>query len=141
MVRTRHPFRRKRWFWPVILGAAIYYATGAAGAPEVLWPVFPHQDKAAHFLLFGHLATLLIRLRGDNRTGAGAFLFALSSASLFGLGIECRQFVSPRRAFEWADWAADTLGAFLAAHLYWKWTFYRNMLECEIFSRKTETKP
>ena len=110
------------WLWPLLLAAAI---TAASGRSEVPAPLFPGSDKAVHFLVFGLLATLVVRNGFEPRR---AWL-AVLAVSLFGAADEWHQSFTPGRAVEAADWVADTLGAAAAVAAYVLWPAYRTLLE------------
>ena len=56
-------------------------------------------------------------------------LTAVLATSVYGACDEFRQSLTPTRSVEFADWLADTFGAFAAATLYAKWHWYRRLLE------------
>ena len=56
-------------------------------------------------------------------------LIAALITSVYGACDEFRQSLTPTRSVEFADWLADTFGAFAAVTLYSKWHWYRRLLE------------
>ena len=122
-----------RLFWPICLASLITCVSGSAAprVPEFLW--FTGLDKAAHFFVFGLLATLFCRYNPRTSLRLSQGLLAITLTSLFGLSDELHQSVNPERTFELADLAADIAGAIVAILLYQKSTFYRRLLERDIF--------
>jgi len=121
------PARAK--LWPFLLMLALVLASGQTrlAAPDLGFNF--SKDKIAHFLVFGLLATSVLRNRVFLRRGwRGAFAAALI-VSACGLLDEFRQSMTPGRLVELGDWIADTLGAFAAVSVYLKWAAYRNLLE------------
>ncbi|ACB73297.1 VanZ family protein [Opitutus terrae] len=112
----------RSWFWPLLLTVAISVASGRS---KIATPGLFQFDKAAHFLVFGLLATLVVRL-GEGRRAAW---LALLVVSLYGMADEWHQSFTPGRSVELADWMADTAGAALAVMLYACWPRYRAQLE------------
>lgn len=97
-------------------------------------------DKLAHFLVYGLLATLIVRTDVFRERGNLGMLYAVGVASLYGVTDEWHQYYVPGRFADVYDWLADTLGAFLAAALYTKWNLYRKILEWRLFRFKTPHK-
>jgi VanZ family protein len=125
------PWRRA--FWPVAVGATVFWASGQA-PPPLPGPEL-HHDKVAHFFVFGLFATLLLRLPWIwRRRGARAWL-AIGLTSLFGAADEVRQGLNPGRVMDLADWIADTLGAAVAVVVYLRWQAYRRWLETPLWPR------
>lgn len=95
------------------------------GEEEISIPLFPHADKVVHALMFAAVAAVALfeehirtsyplekgsNLRRDSLKVGATFL----AVSLFGLAIEFAQrAMRLGRSFEWADFAADTTGAFI----------------------------
>lgn len=115
--------------WPLGLAVAIFAAssTSQLAAPSVNL-VLP-TDKVAHFLVFGLVATSIIRIPWFRRKGWAGVLLVIIITSTFGALDEYRQSFTPGRTVEFADWIADTLGGALAAILYHRWHWYRAILE------------
>ena len=111
----------------------------ASGRGQVAGPAINHFDKVAHFLVFGLLATLVVR----TPVGWRHAWLAVLAASLFGLSDEFHQRFTPGRTVTPADWVADTLGALLAVVLYVRCAWYRRVLEWPVFGlkRRIETGP
>ena len=110
------------WLWPVLLALTIVVASGrgSVAAPNII-----DFDKAAHFSIYGLLATLVARAGFPERRRWWAILIV----SLFGLTDEWHQSFTPGRSVEIADWVADTLGAILAVALYVPLQGYHRLLE------------
>lgn len=135
MVQQDPKVFRRRWLWPILLAALIFAASSRS---EVAAPSVPGTDKAAHFVAYGMLATLVLRaFRGaDQRLATSAPWAALLLASLHGISDEWHQSFTPGRAVEVADWVADTLGAALAVTFYSRWKRYRETLELPVRLRR-----
>jgi VanZ family protein len=129
---------RRELVWPVLLAGTITLCSGyPAAVPEMGWF---EPDKVGHFAAYGALATAIARhpalTRWQTIGAAGAILLA----SLYGLGDEFRQSLTGGvRQYDLADWAADTVGAFVAVVLYVRWTKYRRWLETPVFRRAKTT--
>jgi VanZ family protein len=113
-----------RWVYPVALAAMVVIASGRG---QVAAPSVVNIDKAVHFSVFGLLATLVLRAPGVGRWWAAAAV-----VSGFGICDEIRQGFTPGRSVEFADWAADTAGALVAAVVYTFWPRYRRLLETRL---------
>ena len=122
-----------RLFWPFCLASSITYFSGRAApqVPDILW--FTDIDKAAHFFVFGLLATLFCRYNPRTALHLSQGLLAITLTTLFGLSDELHQSVIPERTFELADLVADFVGAVVAILVYQKSAFYRRLLERDIF--------
>jgi VanZ family protein len=122
------PHGWRGWLWPAMLATVIVIASGRqVAAPHVV-----NFDKAAHFFIFGLLATLVAR----NGFVPGRAWVAIAIVSLFGLTDEWHQSFTPGRSVEVADWLADTLGATLAVTVYAASPLYRATLEQGLTSRR-----
>ncbi len=111
----------------------------ASGRSQIAAPPgVPGVDKLGHFLVFGLLASVVVRSPGRRRAWP---LCAVVLVSFFGISDEFHQSFTPGRSVEFADWLADTLGAALAVALYANWGAYRRVLEWRLpaprFGRKS----
>ena len=134
-----HPAKRA-WLWPVLLAATIFTLSGATriATPDIGLEF--SKDKVAHFLVFGLLATSILRIPSIWKLGwRGALLAALFTIAYGGFD-EFRQSLTPGRQVEFADWIADTIGAIVAVIAYRLDTPYRRALEWTPFSKKGKTK-
>ncbi|MSU51919.1 MAG: VanZ family protein [Opitutaceae bacterium] len=104
----------------------------ASGRSEVVSSDIVGFDKVAHCLVFGLLATLVVR---NGFLPKYAWL-AVALVSLFGATDEWHQSFTPGRSVEIADWVADTLGAAVA--LYARWGWYRVRLEAPLAGRAAD---
>ena len=116
------PFRQ---FIPGILwaGLILFLITlPKSDVPELngwgAWLEKIHFDKMVHAGLFGVQSLLfLIPFGKSGRTiplKIKAYVWVCAGVTLWGLATEFIQLMVPGRSFDWADWAADTLGAILA---------------------------
>ena len=87
------------------------------------------EDKIAHFLIFGLVATSILRTPRFKDLSLRSLLIAALITSAYGAFDEFRQSLTPGRSVEFADWLADTSGAFAAVTVYAKWHWYRHLLE------------
>lgn len=122
--------------WPFAIALAIFLASGAKNlaAPDLGFDF--SYDKLAHFLVFGLLATAVLRIPSFFKNGWKGALLAACLISIYGALDEFRQSFTVSRYVELDDWIADTLGAMLASALYLKWHWYRRLLETHCFGRK-----
>ena len=120
-VETRAP----SWGQLVYAIALAVVIVVASGRSSVASPNIVDFDKAAHFAVFGLLATLVAR-SGFRPSRMG---WAVLIVSLFGLTDEWHQGSIPGRSMEDYDWIADTLGAITAVVLYRYFVWYRRLLE------------
>ncbi len=120
---------RWRWLnWPVFarrLAAGVYYLllTWLLLAPIKSMPdvdrFFAHQDKLAHFVMFGLLSGIVVWAipvvwgRGWRR------LVMMALLMIYGIAIECVQPLMPGagRSFEWLDMLFDGMGVVLGVWL------------------------
>lgn len=115
------------WLWPVLLILAI---SGVSGVSNPSLPIsFTFHDKAAHFLVFGLLATTLVRLPLFCKGHWWMMLACIAIPSAFGGLDEWHQSWVPGRMVDVADWVADTLGAAVAVFAYLFIAPYRKLLE------------
>lgn len=122
---------RRNYYWPALLAIAIFAASGQSqlASPSFNWWI--PKDKIAHFLVFGLLATSLLRIAPLRKLGWKGGLYAVLITSTYAGLDELRQSFTPGRSVEIADWIADTLGALTACTCYLKLKPYRNALEHE----------
>ena len=108
----------------------------ASGQSNVASPKMVDFDKAAHFAVFGLLATLVARagFRGNR------IWWAVLIVSLFAFTDEWHQGSTPGRYMEVYDWVADTLGAITAVALYRYATWYCLLLEKPLFRRNARVE-
>ncbi len=126
-----------RWLGAVGLMGSVTLVSGGATA------IFPPQpilgtDKLIHFLVFGLIATSILRALPERMPDFYRMLIALVVTSLFGMSDEIHQSFTPGRTLDLYDWTADTLGALVATIVYNHWPRYRKVLEWKI--RPTNSK-
>lgn len=120
------------WILPGLLMLCIFSASSSSelAIPD---PGFEFsKDKVGHFLVFGLLATLLIRLPPLTKSRRKGAIAAALMAIAFGAVDEWRQSFTPGRSVELADWIADSLGAITAIVLYRRCRLYRWLLELRL---------
>lgn len=107
--------------------------------PDLSFTMSP--DKLAHFLVFGLLATSVLRIPFFFKLGWRGALAAACIVSICGMLDEFRQSMTPGRAVELNDWIADTSGAIVAVIVYRYWALYRSILEWSPITKKVAHKP
>lgn len=119
----------RAWVWPILIAGTIFTLSGAShiATPDVGLQF--SKDKLGHFLVFGLLATSILRIPRVLRLGWRGPVVAALATIAFGGFDEFRQSFTPGRSVEFADWLADTLGAIVAVTLYYFDTPYRRALE------------
>lgn len=122
-----------RWVYAIALAAVIVVASGRS---RVASPDIVDFDKAAHFAVFGLLATLVARAGFKS----SRLWWAILIVSLFGLTDEWHQGSTPGRSMEVYDWIADTVGAITAVALYRYVGWYRGLLEKPLFRRNARVE-
>lgn len=115
----------------MILAVCIFLVSGQThvATPDV--SLFSN-DKLIHLLVFGLLATSILRIPTIRERKWSGVIFAALIVSIYGGLDELHQSTTPGRQVEIADWVADTLGAVIASILYLKWSLYRRFLEFPI---------
>ena len=124
-----HIRNNRAYLWPVLLVIVIFVSSGSQDltAPNLSFQF--HTDKIVHILVFGLVATLILRTPKFKDLSLRSMLSAALITSVYGACDEFRQSLTPTRSVEFADWLADTFGAFAAVTLYAKWHWYRRLLE------------
>ena len=117
------------YLWPFLLVIAIFISSGShyLTAPKLSFQ-FP-IDKIAHVFVFGLIATSILRTPKFKDLSLRSLLVSALITSAYGAFDEFRQSLTPTRSVEFADWIADTFGAFVAVTAYAKWHWYRDLLE------------
>lgn len=118
----------------ITLSMTILFASGSSclAVPELKLPLFLALDKAAHFLIFGLLATIVIRTPIFNKLRLSDLFFVFVIISVFGCLDELIQSLTPGRYVEYADWISDVAGAATAIFFYVFWVQYRKVLELRL---------
>ncbi|MGB0415425.1 MAG: VanZ family protein [Coraliomargarita sp.] len=127
-------------FWPFGIMMSIIAASSASrlATPDLSFTLSP--DKLAHFLVFGLLATSILRIPFFFKLGWHGALTAALIVSGCGILDEFRQSMTPGRVVELNDWVADTLGAIVAVLVYRYWPLYRKILEWSPWPQKNRTR-
>ena len=120
--------------WPFVLILLVYLASGRSklAAPEVGFS----YDKIVHFLVFGLIATTIIRIPNFIEKGWKGVCITILIVSVYGAFDEFRQSFTQGRFVDPIDWVADTSGAIIASIFYFKWAWYRKKLESPCFGDK-----
>ena len=114
------------WYWvPVVLYAGTIFYLSAQSHPEDDLPSFLFEDisdKVLHAVEYAGLGVLCYRAFRwgvSGQVASYALLFAIVTASLYGMTDEAHQLFVPFRESSWQDWLADTIGAIIGA-LSWR---------------------
>ena len=110
------------WYWvPVVLYAGTIFYLSAQSHPEEQLPLFLFEgvsDKVLHaveYTVLGVLCYRVFRWGMSGQVASRALLFAIVTASLYGMTDEAHQLFVPFRESNWQDWLADTVGAVIGA--------------------------
>lgn len=119
----------RAYYWPTLLALAIFAASGShkLAVPDLGFQIY--KDKLAHFLVFGLLATSILRTPKLAACQLKHLIIAAAMASGYGALDEFRQSLTQGRMVELADWFANTAGAIVAVLVYKHWALYRTLLE------------
>ena len=116
-----------RYWLPVVLYAGIIFYMSSQSHPEEQLPSFVLKDvsdkvlHAVEYAVLGGLCYRAFRWGVSGAVASYALLFAIATASLYGVTDEVHQFLVPFRESSWLDWLADTAGATVGA-LSWRFT-------------------
>ena len=118
------------WYWvPVVLYAGTIFYLSAQSHPEDDLPSFLFEDvsdkvlHAVEYAGLGGLCYRAFRWGVSGQVASHALLFAIVTASLYGITDEMHQLFVPFRESGWQDWLADTIGAVIGAT---SWRFIRS---------------
>ena len=108
---------KRPYYIAVIAYCAVIFWLSHQSSPPVPEMRFPGEDKLAHMVLFGGLATIISV--GQHRSGHPRPTWArryapILFAAVYGMTDEIHQLFIPLRTFSLLDWLADILGAGLA---------------------------
>lgn len=114
------------WYWlPVVLYAGVIFYMSSLSHPEEQLPSLLFKevsDKVLHaveYAVLGGLCYRAFRWGVNGQVASHALLFAIVTASLYGMTDETHQLFVPFRESSWQDWLADTAGAAIGA-LSWR---------------------
>jgi VanZ family protein len=127
----------REWIWPALLAATIVFASSNS---DVAGPDVRGIDKVEHLLIYGLLATLLVRVQSVAAMKPFGVFTAVILTSAFGITDEIHQSFTPGRSVELLDWTADTVGALLAVSIYQFWGIYRAALEKPLGSSRIRAR-
>ena len=122
-------YNNRAYIWPVLLAIVIFVISGSQQLARPNLGFLFSEDKIAHFLIFGLVATSILRTPKFKDLSLRSLLITALITSAYGAFDEVRQSLTPGRSVEFADWLADTFGAFAAVTAYAKWHCYRYLLE------------
>jgi VanZ family protein len=118
------------WYWaPAVLYAGAIFYLSSQSHPEEQLPSFLLKDisdkvlHAVEYAVLGGLCYRAFRWGASGQVASHALLFAIVTASLYGMTDEGHQFFVPFRESSWQDWVADTAGAVIGAM---SWRFIRS---------------
>jgi len=118
------------WYWvPVALYAGTIFYFSSQSHPEEELPSFllnEVSDKVLHVVEYAGLGGLCYRAFRwgvSGQVASRALLFAIVTASLYGMTDEAHQLFVPFRESSWQDWLADTVGVVIGAM---SWRFLRS---------------
>ena len=132
---------KRPFFWPFALMASLFYASGQSSLATPDLNFILSIDKVGHFLIFGLLATFVMRIPKIYLLGwRGAIISALI-VIVYGAVDEWRQYSTPGRAVEIYDLLADALGASTAVLAYKIVPTYRDCLEWKPFKSLRKDTP
>ena len=114
--------------WPIALYACL---TIFSHQSQLYIPPIPGitKDKLIHFLVFGLLATSILRVFYRNKPTFILYINSILLTSCLGGLDEIHQGFIVGRSLEFLDWFADTLGGFCAVFAYAYIRPYRKLLE------------
>ena len=122
----RSAWMRSSVYWgPVAVYAGLIFYLSAQSYPEDQLPSFllkDVSDKVLHAVEYAGLGGLCYRAFRWSLSGgvsSCALLFAVVTASLYGMTDEVHQLFVPLREASWQDWLADTIGAVIGV-LSWR---------------------
>ena len=117
-------------YWgPVVGYAGMVFFLSAQSHLEEQLPSFLLEevsDKVLHAVEYAGLGGLCyqaFRWGVSGQAASRALLFAIVTASLYGMTDEVHQLFVPFRESSWQDWLADTIGAVIGAM---SWRFLRS---------------
>jgi VanZ family protein len=128
------------YIFPLLLVVTIFFVSGTSrlATPDLGFTF--SKDKIGHFLVFGLVATAILRTPRLRKAGVKGAIIAVLLTSLYGAFDEFRQSMTPGRAVEFADWLADSIGAVVAVVVYLRWHAYRRLLEYRWPKRDSERR-
>ena len=126
---------KRPFFWAFALTASLFYASGQSSLATPDLNFILTIDKVGHFLIFGLLATFVMRIPKMYLLGWRGALASALIVIAYGAVDEWRQSYTPGRSVEISDLIADALGASIAVLTYQIVPAYRGCLEWTPFKR------
>ncbi len=113
---------KAKGYWPVILWAGLIFCLHIIPSDKIPKPPdwSLSADKLVHFLLFGVLSFLILRIRYIRTKDwqASYILNVVIICTVFGLLMETIQLIVPGRTFNLLDLVADAIGVVLGCMLF-----------------------
>jgi VanZ family protein len=121
---------RRKWLaWlPALLWAGLIFFLSAQSKLPEIGPQFVDIDKVHHLIAYAALGALVMFAlrRAHNLSLPKAFLLAILVVSAYGVTDEFHQRFVPNRTCDVWDWTADTLGAGIAATVFYTYESRRS---------------
>ena len=125
----RAPYHRVGSPWtPAVLWAATLFVLSAQSKLPKVGPQFHNVDKIHHLIAYAVLGALVMFAlrRANNLPLPKAFVLAILISSAYGATDEFHQRFVPNRICDVWDWTADTLGAGIAAIVFYTYESRRS---------------
>ena len=117
---------------PISLAISIFVASSTQHLAVLNVNIPFSPDKLLHLLIFGLLATVILRTKKLKQLRTRDLIVSIFIVSTYGILDEIHQSFTPGRSVELGDWIADTIGAFTAVILYGRCESYRKILEYRV---------
>ena len=132
---------KRAHIWPFMIVAAVFAASSQSQLATPKLDFGFSVDKLAHFLVFGLLATSILRIPRFIHMGWHGAMITIVLVSLYGICDEYRQSLTPGRTVGFADWVYDTAGAIVASILYLQSMLWRSVLEWQPWKASKKCQP
>jgi len=121
-------FQKLANWLPATLWATTLFVISAQPSLPKIVPQFRNIDKVHHLIAYAVLGALVIFAlrRAHNLPLPKAFVLAIIIASAYGVTDEFHQRFAPNRTCDVWDWTADTLGAGIAATVFYIYESHRS---------------
>ena len=110
-------------YWlPVIIYAACIFIFSSISRPPQVIPVFPHSDKALHFIEYALFGFLMLRALFSSYKDKKSIIYlrflAVFIVIFYGVTDEIHQYFVPLRHMDILDLATDSIGAFIGQSFF-----------------------